>query len=102
MLVRRCSYTLQSDASFYVNITINPCCTIEINIPKRNQCILSELGLINFKLIEQGILLECHEKDGGSSRNIQLDLSHRDALKLCEMIDDVHEEHEELMSALCY
>ena len=102
MLARKCSYPLQGDASLRVDITINPCCTIEIEVPERRQYICSELKLIEFILIEQGILLVCHEKGSEASRNIQLDLSYRDALGLCEMIDEVHEEHEELMSILCY
>ncbi|GHA20629.1 hypothetical protein [Oceanisphaera arctica] len=102
MLARKCRFPLQSDTVLYVNITVNPCCTIEIDIPDKRQYIRSELKLIKFVLIEQGVLLVCHENGSEDSRNIQLDLSHGDALKLCEMIDEVHEEHEELMSILCY
>ncbi|MBM7454398.1 hypothetical protein HNR62_000227 [Oceanisphaera litoralis] len=102
MLARKCRYLLQSDTSLYVNITINPCCTIEIDIPDRRQYICSELNLIEFTLIKQGILLVCHAKDSGTPKEVRLDLSHRDALELCEMIDEVHAEHEELMSILCY
>ncbi|GAA3708870.1 hypothetical protein [uncultured Oceanisphaera sp.] len=102
MLARKCRFPLQSDTALYVNVTINPCCTIEIDIPDRREYIRSELKLIQFELIEQGILLVCHEKGSENSRNVQLDLSHSNALKLCEMIDEVHAEHEELMSILCY
>ncbi|GGB34576.1 hypothetical protein GCM10011502_04540 [Oceanisphaera marina] len=102
MLARKCHYPLQSDASCYVEITIEPCCTIEIAVPKKSQCIRSKLALIHFTPNEQCILLECYAADSIGPKSVQLDLSYGDALELCQMIDEVQEEHERLMSDLCY
>ena len=102
MLARKCRYSLQSDAGCYVDITIEPCCTIEISVPKKGQRIRSKLALIHFTPNEQNILLECYAKDATGSKSVQLELSYRDAIELCQTIDAVQEEHENLMSDLCY
>lgn len=102
MLARKCRYSLQDDAGCCVEITIEPCCTIEIVVPQKNQRIKSKLALIHFTPNEQSIILACYEKDCDESRYIQLELSYRDAIELCQTIDAVQEEHESLMSDLCY
>ncbi|MFD1007706.1 hypothetical protein [Oceanisphaera ostreae] len=102
MLARKCRYALQSDATTYAEIIIKPCCTIEIAVPKNGQWIRSKLALIHFTPNEQYVLLECHAKDNTGSKSIQLDLSYRDAIEFCQMIDEVKEEHDTLMTDLCY
>lgn len=102
MLARRCRYALQSDAARHVNITIKPCCTIDVEIPDGKQHIASELEQMHFKLAGKGILLVCNEKDTNSPRSLRIHLSRQDAFALCEHIDDLIEEHEQLMSALSY
>ncbi|WP_417615479.1 hypothetical protein [Oceanisphaera sp.] len=102
MLARKCRYSLQSDANCYVDITIEPCCTIEITVPKKGQRVRSKLALIHFTPSNENILLECHAKDAVGPKSIQLELSYRDALELCQTIDAAQEEHENLMSDLCY
>lgn len=102
MLARKCSYALQSDAARHVNITINPCCTINVEIPDEKQHIASELDCMHFKLTGKGILLVCNEKDADSPRSLRIHLSRQDAFELCEHIDDLIEEHEQLMSSLSY
>lgn len=102
MLARNCSYKLQSDEDRHVNITIKPCCTIDVEVPDGKQRIASELDNIHFKLTGKGILLVCNEKDADSPRSLRVHLSRQDAFELCEQIDDLIEEHEQLMSSLSY
>lgn len=102
MLARRRLYSLQSDANLYVEITVNPCCTIDITVPKKGQRIRSKLALIHFTPNEKNILLSCYAKDDVGPKSIHLELSYSDAIELCQIIDEVKEEHEDIMSALCY
>ena len=102
MLARKCRYSLQSDTTIYAEIIIKPCCTIVISVPKLGQRIKSKLALIHFTPSKKNVLLECHAKDTAESKSIVLELSYNDALELCQTIDAVKEEHEILMSDLCY
>lgn len=98
MLARYNCYRLKSGPALNVNITVHPCCTVEIDIPEMHQNVQREVDDLHFKLTKEGMLLVCNESDG---RDMQLHLSRKDALGLCQMIDEVIEEHEELMSDLC-
>ncbi len=98
MLVRKCCYTLKGDTEQLVNIKVHPCCTVEIEIPAVQHRIYSEVEQLHFKLTYEGMLLVCDKQDNG---DVPLHFSRKDALALCQMIDDVMDEHEELMSDLC-
>lgn len=101
MLAREKSYTLQNYADFNVNVRVHPCCTIEIEIPEQNQHLRPSLEQLHFKLNNQGMLLVVNQ-DGESKKPYQeLHLSREDAMELCQMINEVVEEHEDLMSSLC-
>lgn len=101
MLARQCCYTSTCGADLSVYITVHPCCTIEIDIPEKRQIIRRDVDQLHFKLTNQGMLLVCDESDDSRESDIQLHFSRKDALALCQIIDEVIEEHEDLMSALC-
>ncbi|GAA3708912.1 hypothetical protein HNR62_000233 [Oceanisphaera litoralis] len=100
MLARKRSYTLKSGDTLHANIIIQPCGTIEIDIPEKHQHITSELERVHFKLSGEDVLLVCNEKGCSSIDDICLHLSRRDAFDLNAVIDDVIKEYEELMSDL--
>ncbi|GGB34562.1 hypothetical protein GCM10011502_04520 [Oceanisphaera marina] len=97
MLDRKCCYTLKSGTDVSANITVHPCCTIEIEIPELHQSVCREVEQLHFKITNDGMLLMCDE---GNDSGTRLHFSRKDALALCQIIDEVIEEHEELMSAL--
>lgn len=101
MLVRKKCYTLQSDADLDVNITVHPCCTIEIDIPKQRQYLRPRLDQLHFKLTDQGMILVVDSNAEEDEPYQELCLSRKDAMQLCRMINEVVEDHEDLMSALC-
>ncbi|OIN10414.1 hypothetical protein [Oceanisphaera psychrotolerans] len=100
MLARKRSYTLKSGDSLHANIIVNPCGTIEIDIPEKHQHISSELERVHFKISDKGVLLVCNEKGCSSIDDVGLLLSRRDAFDLYGVIDDVLKEYEKLMSDL--
>lgn len=101
MLARNKSYTLQSDTDFNVNVTVHPCCTIEIDLPEQGQFLRPQLEQIHFKMTHSGMALLVDENTQGCLTPQELRLAREDAMQLCLMIHEVIEEHEDLMSALC-
>lgn len=101
MLAREKSYTLQNYADFNVNVRVHPCCTIEIEIPEQKQYLKPSLEQLHFKLNDQGMLLVVEQDDASNEQHQELLLSRDDAMELCKMINEVVEEHEDLMSSLC-
>ncbi|ART79926.1 hypothetical protein [Oceanisphaera avium] len=99
MLARERRYTLLSGADFYVNVKVHPCCTIEIDIPEQRQYFRPTLEQLHFKLTSQGmqLVIDQHEEE----LQKELHFSREDAMALCKMINEVVEEHEDLMSSLC-
>lgn len=99
MLARERSYTLQTGAGF--NVKVHPCCTIEIEIPEQRQYLRPSLDQLHFKLSNQGMMLVVKQSEEGGEQYKELSFSRADAMELCKMINEVVEEHENLMSALC-
>ncbi|ART83143.1 hypothetical protein CBP31_11390 [Oceanisphaera profunda] len=99
MLSRLRSYTLQN-GDCHANIIIKPCGTIEVDIPDKHQHLTVELERVHFKLNQQGVLLVCSEKGCGVIEDVSLQLSRKDTFNLYEVIDDVIQEYERLMSDL--
>ncbi|GGB34570.1 hypothetical protein GCM10011502_04530 [Oceanisphaera marina] len=99
MLIRKRSYTLQKGHCL-VNIIIKPCGTIEVDIPEKHQHLTAELDKVHFKLNEQGVLLVCNEKGCGIIEDVCLHLSRKDTFDLYEVVSDVIDEYERLMSDL--
>ena len=100
MLARERTYTLKSGGEVNVNVTVHPCCTIEIDIPELRQYIQPRLEQLHFKLTNHGMILAIDESEDGSEPYQELYFSRDDAMELCQMINEVVEEHEDLMSAL--
>ncbi|MBU3825722.1 MAG: hypothetical protein H9917_13020 [Candidatus Oceanisphaera merdipullorum] len=101
MLAREKSYAVQKGADFNVNVRVHPCCTIEIEIPEQGQHLSPSLEQLHFKLHNQGMMLVVDQNEAGTEQCQELLLSREDAMELCRMINEVVEEHEDLMSALC-
>ena len=99
MLVREKCYTLQNGADF--NVTIHPCCTIEIDIPEQRQYLRPSLDELHFKLTREGMKLVVYQQEGGIRRAQELHFARADGMALCHLINEVVEQHEDLMSALC-
>ena len=99
MLSRERRYSLLSGADFYVDVRVHPCCTIEIDIPEQRQYLLPALEQWHFKLTSQGmkLIIDKHEEESLQ----ELHFCRNDGMALCKMINEVVEEHEDLMSALC-
>ncbi|MGO5000056.1 hypothetical protein [Oceanisphaera sp. W20_SRM_FM3] len=100
MLAREKSCILQKGADFNVNVRVHPCCTIEIEIPEQSQYLSPSLEQLQFKLCNQGMMLVVDQDDAENELHQELLLSREDAMELCKMINEVVEEHEELMSNL--
>ena len=101
MLAREKSYTLQKGADFNVKVRVHPCCTIEIEIPEQSQYLSPSLDQLHFKLNNEGMMLVVDQNAEGTEQYKELHLTRADAMELCKMINEVVEEHEDLMSALC-
>lgn len=99
MLDRKRCYTLQN-GDCHVNVIIKPCGTIEVDIPEKNQHLTAELDKVHFKMNEQGVLLVCNEKGCSVIDDVCLHLSRKDTFDFYEVVDDVLDEHERLMSDL--
>lgn len=99
MLTQKRSYTLQN-GDCHANIIIQPCGTIEVDIPEMHQHLIGELEKVHFKLNEQGVLLVCNEKGCSVIEEVCLHLSRKDTFDLYEVVNDVIQEYERLMSDL--
>lgn len=93
------TYTLRSSNS-HVYIMIKPCGTIEVDIPETHQHLSGELEKIHFKLNGVGILLVCNERGCSVIEDVTLKLSRRDTFDLYEVVNEMLEEYERLMSDL--
>ncbi len=100
MLAKRCSYTLQSDDHYHVNIVVNPEGVMDVNIIENKQHVISEFDHVHFKESRQGVKLICEDDDCAGHEEICLILSRKDALELREMIDNAIQEYEQLMTDL--
>ena len=100
MLAKKCSYTLQDGEHRHANIVVNPEGTIDIDVVENKQHVTSELERVHFKDSCEGVQLICEDDQGAAHKEICLMLSRRDALELCEVIDNTIEEYEQLMSDL--
>ena len=101
MQARERSYTLKNGADLNVNVTVHPCCTIEIDLPEQRQYMRPNLDELHFKLSSEGMMLVVDQNAGQIEKYQELHLSREDAMELCQMINEVVEQHEDLMSALC-
>lgn len=99
MLSEKRKYTLRN-IDCEAHITIEPCGTIEVDIPELHQHLTAELEKVRFKLNEQGILMVCNEKGCGAIEDVTLHLSRKDTFDLYAVVNDVIEEYERLMSDL--
>ncbi|MBM7457114.1 hypothetical protein HNR62_003025 [Oceanisphaera litoralis] len=100
MLAKQCSYTSQDGEHQHVNIVVNPEGTIDVNILESKQHVTSEFDHVHFKDGRQGVNLICEDESCSAHKEICLTLSRRDALELCEVIDNAIKEYEQLMSDL--
>ncbi len=100
MLVKQRSYTLQGGDHHHVNIVVNPEGTIEVNIIENKQHVTSDFDHVHFKGSRQGVKLICEDDNCACHKEICLTLSRRDALELCEVIDNAIKDYEQLMSDL--
>ncbi|OIN04475.1 hypothetical protein BFR47_06135 [Oceanisphaera psychrotolerans] len=100
MLAKRCSYTLQSDDHYHVNIVVNPEGIMDVSIIENKQHVISEFDHVHFKESRQGVKLVCEDDDCAGHQEVCLILSRRDAFELREMIDNAIQEYEQLMTDL--
>ena len=99
MLDKTRNYTLRSGDS-HAHVIIKHCGTIEVHIPEENKHLTSELEKVHFKLNEEGVLLICNDKGCSIIEDVSLKLSRRDTFDLYEIVNEVLEEYERLMSDL--
>ena len=99
MLDEKRSYTLRS-GDCHAIIVIHPCGTIEVDIPEQHKHLVGELEKVHFKLNDLGVLLVCNERGCSMIEDVSLHLSRKDTFELYEVVNDVLEEYERLMSDL--
>lgn len=99
MLDAKRTYTLRT-GDCHAHIIIKPCGTIEVDIPEQHQHLIGELEKINFKLDDAGVLLVCNERGCSIIEDVTLKLSRRDTFDLYEVVNEMLEEYERLMSDL--
>lgn len=99
MLDEERTYTLRTGDN-HVHIKIKPCGTIEVDIPETHQHLNSELDKVHFKLNDVGVLLVCNERGCSIIEDVTLQLTRRDTFDLYEVVNEMLEEYERLMSDL--